>query len=196
MNRDNAVFATCGLLVGILIGGVFIGPWVARRSTGGEGQQGVSSQVSSTPESPLAGQAMQPMQDVMKQIQQHRASLAKNPNDVEALVQLGNLYMDAAKYTQAAEFYERAIRIRKDPAVEIDLGISYRSSGSPEKALEIFRRLRAQNPSDYYATFNEAIVLADLGKLAEAKALLPVLKGMRPADPDVAGFEKALEGAR
>lgn len=136
------------------------------------------------------------MQGVMQQIKQHRDSLAKNPNDFEALVQLGNLYMDAAKYTQAAEFYERAVRIRREPALEIDLGISYRSSGSPLKALEIFRRLRARNPSDYYATFNEAIVLADLGKLAEAKALLPVLKSLRPADPDIASFQKALEGAK
>jgi len=198
MNRDNVVFTVCGLLIGLLAGGFFIGPWVVRRSSSpGQAlerpaQPAMASSAGGGTASPENGA---PMQAVMQQIQRLRDTLARDPNNFAALVQLGNLYMDAAKYGQAAGFYERALKVRNEPAVQIDLGICYRSSGSPEKALQIFQRLRAANPNDYYATFNEAIVLADLGRLPEARRLLPLLKKARPGDADVIQFEKALSGA-
>jgi Flp pilus assembly protein TadD len=217
MNRDNIVFATCGLLLGLIIGSLVIGPRVARSQlAGAPAAESVSSMPSSsmmagsdttggstsaavvTPAaSGATGTAgLNPMGMVLQQLTALKTEVAKNPKNADALVQLGNLYMDAAKFQQAAEFYERAIAVRDEPGVRTDLGICYRKLNQPEKALASFQAARTADPSQWQASFNEAIVLADLHRNDEARTIAGALSKSRPGDPDVAKLQAMLAAAK
>jgi cytochrome c-type biogenesis protein CcmH/NrfG len=88
--------------------------------------------------------------------------LSKTPENVDALVQLGNDLFDAGNYRKAIEAYEKALRIKPDnPDVLTDLGISYRRLGQPEKAAELFQQALKVDPNHSIALFNLGIVYRD-----------------------------------
>src|SRR5215471_19253393 len=100
MSRENLVFTACGLLLGLIIGSFLIGPHLAK-STPEATPQNVPA-----PAPPAAGN---PMEAVRNQIATLKDQVARDPRNVDALVQLGNMYMDAAKFPQAIDYYQRAL---------------------------------------------------------------------------------------
>jgi cytochrome c-type biogenesis protein CcmH/NrfG len=88
--------------------------------------------------------------------------VAANPQDVQALVALGNEYFDAANHEKAVEFYQRALRIQpRDPDVLTDMGISYRKLGKVPEAVNAFRMATEVDPEHPIALFNLGLVLRD-----------------------------------
>jgi tetratricopeptide (TPR) repeat protein len=174
VNRDIIVYSSCSFLLGLIIGGLLIGPKLAQRS--------------GAPAPPPASAAENPMDAVRQQIASLNATLERDPRNFEALVQLGNMYMAAAKCPKAIDYFERALAVREDPNLQVDLGICYKQSGQLEKALATFRRV----PSQWQAKFNEALVLGEMRRFDEARALLGELEKMRPGDPDVRRLQQAL----
>jgi cytochrome c-type biogenesis protein CcmH/NrfG len=126
-----------------------------------------------------------------------QAAVAAKPGDYDALVLLGNAAYDAREFAQAADAYERALKIRpNDPNVMTDLGTAYRNEGQVEKALELFRKARAADPKHWQSLYNEVIVLAlDLHDHAAADAALARLKAEHPGLPAIAGLEQQVRGA-
>jgi Flp pilus assembly protein TadD len=181
MKRDTLIFTACGFLLGITLGSFVIGPKIAQSKLAG------APVVESTPETapPPATATGSPMAGVMQQLAALKAAVAKNPNDADALAQLGDMYMQAAKFPQAAEYLQRALAIRDDAAVRMDLGICYKQSNLPEKALAEFQRSAAMAPDQWQPLFNEAIVLLDLRRTDEARLIAAKLQKMRPDDPEV-----------
>jgi tetratricopeptide (TPR) repeat protein len=176
VNRDTIVFSSCSFLLGLIIGSLLIGPKLA------------TFRGAPAPPPAIAPQNATPMDAVRQQIATLNAALARDPRNFEALVQLGNMYMDAAKFPQAAGYYERALAVRDDSNVRVDLGICYKQTGQPEKALDAFRKA----PDHWQAIFNEALVLGEMRRFDEAGAVLAKLERMRPGDPDVARLRQAL----
>jgi Flp pilus assembly protein TadD len=121
----------------------------------------------------------------MQQLAALKEAVAKNPNDADSLVQLGDMYMQAAKFPQAAEYLQRALAVRDDAAVRMDLGICYKQTNQPEKALAEFQRSAAMAPDQWQPLFNEAIALLDLRRMDEARVVAMKLQKMRPDDPEV-----------
>ncbi|HVT04478.1 MAG TPA: tetratricopeptide repeat protein [Thermoanaerobaculia bacterium] len=195
MNRENGFFAICGFLLGLIFGGLIIGPKIYESRSGRAG-------ASAAEMPPAAGAAADPagapaggapvMQAVLKQIASLKQQIEKNPQDVKALSQLGSMYMDAGKYPQAVGYFERALAITHDPEIATDLGICYKESGSPDKALATFQEIEKRNPDHWQALYDEAVVLVHMGRYAEAKAVIARLKAKRPTDPDVLKFEQQL----
>lgn len=192
MNRDNFLYLFCGAVLGLIAGTIFLGPLVADARRGPAQQAAVAarpsaeSAVQSTPE-------MAVMQRVMADIENLKKRLSENPSDVEAMVGLGNLYMDAHKFEDAIGFFERALAISPNADVETDLGLCYRGQGDVDKALATFRRVRSQHPGHFAARYNEAVVLfVDLKRAEEARAIIDQLAQERPGDPSVEKFQQAL----
>ena len=190
MSRDNVVFSACGLLLGLIIGSFLIGPRLARTPLSGP-----AAPESGAP-APSPASAMPANQDQMTAVRQQldalKQKIAANPNDFDSLVQLGNMYSDVAKYPQAIEYYERALRVREDTNVRTDLGICYKESGRLEEALAQFKRVASDNPESWQAVYNLIIIDGQLKRFADARAELVKLKQLRPNDPDVAKLEQAL----
>ena len=95
---------------------------------------------------------------------------ALHPDNVEAWVQLGNLYFDADRAEKAIEAYNRSLSLAPDnPNVLTDLGVMYRRKGRPADAIKAFDRAIRANPRQEAAYFNKGVVyLHDLKDLEKA----------------------------
>ena len=142
----------------------------------------------------MGGGNAQTMSAVREQLANLKTTVERDPKNFDALVQLGNMYMDAAKFPQAVDYYERALAVREEPAVRTDLGICFKQAGQLEKSVEAFRKVSEESPDQWQALFNEAIVLGELKRFEEARAVVTKLKEMRPNDPQVQKLETALAG--
>ena len=180
MNRDTVIYSSCTFLLGLVLGSLVIGPRFAKPKD--------------APAAEAAAPAAQqgPMQEVFKQIATLKETIERDPKNVDALVQLGRMYMDAVKYQEAIGYFERAVAVRDDPNARMDLGICLKEIGQPEKALVEFRRARELSPEQWQPMYNEAIVLGEMRRTDEAKAVGAKLQKMRPDDPDVQRLVAAL----
>jgi tetratricopeptide (TPR) repeat protein len=200
MQRENVVFAVCGFILGLIAGAFTLGPWVAglRGSAATASTPAVQSQPMAADRAPAADTTSSSaansavMSGIFQEIEMLRRRVEANPRDFDALVRLGNLYMDAVKWEQAADYYARAVSIRRDPDVITDLGICYRQTGRPEEALKLFESVQRNHPEHWQSAFNQAIALADLKRFDEARVVVASLKKLRPNDPEVERLEKAL----
>jgi len=180
MKRETIIFTACGFLLGLTLGSFVIGPKIAQSKLAGT----PVAESMPPPEAPATASGS-PMAGVMQQLASLKAAVAKNPNDAEALAQLGDMYMQASKFPQAAEYLQRALAVRDDAAVRMDLGICYKQTNQPEKALAEFQRSAAMAPDQWQPLFNEAIALVDLRRMDEARIVAAKLQKMRPDDPEV-----------
>ncbi|MGC2473362.1 MAG: tetratricopeptide repeat protein [Candidatus Sulfotelmatobacter sp.] len=82
-------------------------------------------------------------------------AVKKNPNDYDALVQLGNLYYDARQYPSAIQDYERALKIHPENAdVRTDMGTAYWYAGNVDKALTEMQTSLKYRPGHPQTLFN------------------------------------------
>ncbi len=97
-------------------------------------------------------------------------SLKENPDNVEAWTQLGNLFFDSGRFSDAIEAYEKSLALAPgNPNVLTDLGVMYRRNKDPKKAIEIFDKAIAAQPDFETARFNKGVVLMyDLNDLPGA----------------------------
>jgi tetratricopeptide (TPR) repeat protein len=200
VTRDQIIFLLGGLVLGLIIGGTTIGPMVTRLSSAPAPQPAAPAPAAPSDgmpsAAPAAAAAGAPMEAVRRQLDALKGQLAQDPNNVEALVQLGNMYMDVGKFPQAAEYYERAVAVREDPNVRTDLGICYKQSGQLEKALAEFRRVEQLQPQQWQAVYNEVIILGELRRFDEARTRFAALEKMRPGDEEVTRLGQALSAAK
>ncbi len=88
-------------------------------------------------------------------------TVKKDPGNVNAWVNLGNILMDASRFDGAIEAYQKALALApKNVDVRVDMGICYRNSGKPDIAVKEFRKAIEINPSHINAHKNLAVVLA------------------------------------
>lgn len=126
------------------------------------------------------------------------AALQTDPKNVEALVQLGNLYYDNHVYPQAIDYYTRALELRPaDVNVRTDLGTSYWYSNMPEKAVAEYNKSLAIEPHHAPTLFNLGIVqLEGLNNPAAAVAAWEKLLATNPGYPERARVLALLDRAR
>lgn len=93
------------------------------------------------------------------EIENYKAILARDPNNLQAHINLGNLYFDTKQDVQAISHYRRALEI--DPAnanVRTDLAICYRRTGNPDKAIEELRKVISMDPRHAQSRYNLGII--------------------------------------
>ncbi len=121
----------------------------------------------------------------MAMVSQIEAEVAKDPNNVEKRVLLGNIYYDAGKWAEAIPYYEQALKL--DPAntdVMVDLGVCYRNQKRPDDALAMFNQALKLDPTKKQALFNEVVVYGfDKGNKTKAQELLKEFRSKYPGEP-------------
>ena len=197
MSRDNLVYTACGFLLGLVIGSFLLGPKLARSKLAGpdaipESTTSAAMTPAAAPESAANPGAGGQMAAVRQQLDLLKKQIEQNPNDFDALVQLGNMYMDVGKFPQAIDYFTRALAVREEPSVRTDLGICYKQSGQAAKARDEFARVASEQPDQWQAIYNLAIVDGEMRDYAGARTQLAKLKQMRPNDPEVVKLEQAL----
>jgi Flp pilus assembly protein TadD len=193
MTKDNIVFTGFGFLLGLVIGSMVIGPRLASKPA--PAAPAAEAAPVAAPQTASAAGAS-PMGAIFQQISNLKQEIERDPNNVAALTQLGTMYMDAGKFPQAIEYFERALKIRDDAQVRTDLGICYRNNGDAERSLAQFQQVVRSNPDQWQALFNEVIILAETRRTDEARVELAKLQKLRPGDADVEKLAQSLATAR
>ena len=123
-----------------------------------------------------------------------RGALLANPNDLDALIQLGNLYYDNQKFRDAVDLYGRALEIDpKNIGVRTDRGTSYWNLGQADAAIIEFRKSLELNPTHAQTLYNLGVVFLN-GKndAQEARKAWETLLATNPNYPDRAKVQEQL----
>ncbi|MFV0438363.1 MAG: tetratricopeptide repeat protein [Desulfopila sp.] len=110
------------------------------------------------------------------------ATVTANPEDYQSWIHLGHLYFDTNQYQKAIAAYTNSLKYHPgDANLLTDLGVMYRRTGQPEKAIEMFEKAKAMDPSHQPSRFNEGIVrFYDLKDTAGALACWEDLLTVNP----------------
>jgi len=82
----------------------------------------------------------------------YSAVLGKEPMQIPTLINLGFLKIDQKRYSEAASFHQRVLKIAPQNAeASYGLGLAYARGGRPQEADRIWRRFLQEHPSSPYA---------------------------------------------
>lgn len=99
----------------------------------------------------------------------YRGLLADDPEDLDALVNLANLYFDQERYLEAVKFYRESLLIdTTNPSVRTDLGIALLRLGHTVEAIQAFEAAIRDAPDHALAHYNLGVTLAQGGDPAGA----------------------------
>jgi len=98
--------------------------------------------------------------EVASKIQALKEIVKKDPKNLPAWVELGNLYFDSDQPKEALEAYSQYLAVKPDnPDVRTDMGIMYRKLGQFDRAIEEFRRAAQSDPKHINSRYNIGLVL-------------------------------------
>ncbi len=107
----------------------------------------------------MPGQAQLSAEALKQQAQPLLDQVKSNPNDTEALTKLGNLYYDAQQFSQAVDYYSKALAIQPaNVGVRTDMGTAYWYMGDADRALSEFTKSLSHSPNHPQTLFNMGIV--------------------------------------
>lgn len=96
---------------------------------------------------------------------------AKDPSDVDTLLDLGEAYFLAQRLQQAERAYSEAVAQEPDnAAAHVGLALVWHARGDSKRAATALRAVLEAHPEDQEAHYTLAIVYFSSGRLGEAKA--------------------------
>ncbi len=111
-------------------------------------------------ETPPAGEGEPINLNALNEIENYKAILKKDPNNLQAIVNLANLYFDTRQDLLAIQHYRKALAI--DPRnvnVRTDLAVCYRRTGNPDKAIEELKKAISTDPRHAQSRYNLGVIL-------------------------------------
>ncbi len=120
-----------------------------------------------------------------KDIERLKTVLNHNPDDIAAVVSLGNIYYDQDEAAQAIVYYAYALSINSNqPEVWTDMGTMYWRNGDVAFAERAYRQVLKTHPGFGNAYINLGLLLRDAKRnLAQACALWKELVERYPDHP-------------
>jgi cytochrome c-type biogenesis protein CcmH/NrfG len=107
----------------------------------------------------------------------------RNPADYDALVKLGDLYYDGQQFSDAIQYYQRALAIHPEsPDVRTDMGTAYWYSGNADRALAELETSLKYKPEHPQTLFNLGWIRWQ-GK-ADAKGAIEAWQKLLRTSPD------------
>lgn len=111
-------------------------------------------------EAPPVGEGETINLNALSQIENYREILKKDPNNLQALINVGNLYFDARQDLLAIEHYRKALAI--DPRngnVRTDMAVCLRRAGKPDQAVEELKKAISMDPRHAQSRYNLGVIL-------------------------------------
>jgi|GEM_PF-2135978 len=94
-------------------------------------------------------------------VKEYTSLLAQDPNNLAAIIALGNAYFDSGEWNDAVTYYTRALQVDpKNADVRTDMGTSFRNMGMHKRALAEYRHALKHDPSHQNARYNMGVVYA------------------------------------
>jgi Tfp pilus assembly protein PilF len=150
------ILAVFCLLLGVALGYLFRGSAspateTAPASAPADGSAAQAAQAQLTPEQQkgMLDQSVAPLLEVLK----------TNPDDVDTIVKVANLYYDGRQYQEAAKYYRLAAKSQpKNADLLTDLGTSLWYTGDADGAIAEFQTALKYQPNHPGTLFNLGIV--------------------------------------
>jgi len=197
MKPESLVYAAAGTLFGVIVGWILGAQQATMRAPAAPAAVAAASQPQPASPAP-GGQSQQPPQLDAAAVQQLMKEAAAAPSSPAPKIALGNLYFDAERYPEAAQWYQDALR--GDPRnadVSTDLGVSYYYMNQPDKALAQFDESLKIDPKHIKTLLNLGIVRA-FGKqdLTGAAQAWEQVVALSPSSPEGQQAKRALDAMK
>ena len=139
-----------------------------------------------------SGMAAQQSGHFDEAVRDYRTFLDKYPNVFEIRSNLGAALSGEGLYTEAIAEYQRALALKPDPQVKLNLALAYYKLGDFRSAIDALKAVHAQAPANVQAI----TVLADCYlKLGENKQVIDLLTPIQQNQPDNPTFVYLLGAA-
>jgi len=181
MKKETVIlYVVIALLVGFISGATVGILWVTR---GGEKTAMVQKPSMATPGAPAPAPSTRSSIETTSQIQTLKEIVKKDPKNLPAWVELGNLYFDTDQPKEAIEAYKQYLASKPDnPDVRTDMGIMYRKLGEFDKAIEEFKKAAQSDPKHINSRYNLGLVL--LHDKQDMKAAIKAWEDYLKVDPN------------
>jgi tetratricopeptide (TPR) repeat protein len=174
MSSNKWILVASGFVAG-LIAGVLI-----MMVTGPSG--GGSRATSNAPAPVTPAQQGPDKLKLARDIQQLEQILKTDPNNYDALVQLGNSQFDIGAPQKSIDAYRRALAIKgTDPNVWTDMGVMYRELKNFPDAVNCFRKAITFDPRHASSRYNLGVVL--LHDLNDYPGAIEAWEGLLSIEP-------------
>ena len=146
MKKETIVFAVVALIVGVL-GGVIYSNW-----------QRDKAQPAAVGGAPPSAAGV-PLVNYQQQINTLEGIVAREPENRNAWVQLGNNFFGSDQPIKAIEAYDKALALGPDdPNVITDQGTMFRRVGWYDRAISNFQRAAELDPNHVQSRYNMGVV--------------------------------------
>jgi cytochrome c-type biogenesis protein CcmH/NrfG len=193
MKLESVIYAIAGVFFG-LIAGWIIGSQQALMAPRANAPVAESAPPPSASSGSVPGTPPPAILDEA-QVQALRNVVDRDPKNALARAQLGNLYYDAGRYTDAIKWYGESFALNpKDVSVSTDLGVSYYYNNQPDLALKQLEHSLQVDPKHTKSLLNLGVVRA-FGKqdLKGATEAWRRLVEIAPDSPEGRSARQALE---
>jgi len=113
-------------------------------------------------------------------VRTYRALLAQYPNIFEIRSNLGASLAGEGHYAEAIAEYQRALRLKPNPQVRLNLALAHYKIGDFQPAADVLQKVLAEDPSSTQAVTLLSDCYLRLGRNKEAIALLTPLQQKNP----------------
>jgi tetratricopeptide (TPR) repeat protein len=186
MKSESIVLAVAGMCFGVIVGWVLASLDINREP--------VTVPQAQT-QAPPSGEERQPPTLDEARVQALRTILKNDPRNSGAAAQLGNVYFEAEKFDEAAEWLLQALKLDpKNTDASTQLGMTYFFTKGPDQALAQFERSLKISPNHARTLLNKGIVLWR-GKqdLEAAAATWKKLVELAPNSPEAEMAKQGLQ---
>jgi cytochrome c-type biogenesis protein CcmH/NrfG len=158
MKKETVILiVVIAFLVGFISGATVA---ILRGTKGAEKTAMVQKPQMAPPGAPAPAPPARDTIEATSQIQTLKEIVKKDPKNLPAWVELGNLYFDTDQPKEAIEAYSRYLAVKPDnPDVRTDMGIMYRKLGQFDRALEEFRKAARSDAKHVNSRYNIGLVL-------------------------------------
>lgn len=195
MKPDAIATGIAGIVFGLIAG------WIIGSQQAAFGTASVSAPAAaSAPASAPAGGSAAPAAAILDEnkVKALATVAEQQPNNAQPRVELGNLYFDSERYSDAIKWYGEAFKLNpKDVNVSTDLGVSYYYTNQPDRALAQFDESLKIDPKHTKTLLNVGIVRA-FGKqdLQGAEQAWQRVMELNPSGPEGQAAKRALDSLK
>jgi tetratricopeptide (TPR) repeat protein len=199
MKREPMVFAVAGMIFGFVLG--YMAAGLGDQPSSESRPRPVADASARTIPSAAAGAGAAPERPAgpadPDEVRTLENLAARDKQNAQVRIELGNLLMDHAQYEDAARWYREALLLKPaDNDVRVDLGASLLNLGRGPDALAEFDAALKSDPGHKKALFNKGLALMQSGRPKEAVAIWDDLLKRYPGDPQLQGLRDQVERIR
>ena len=194
MKLESVVFAIAGVSFGLIVGWI-IGSQQAPPSAPRAAQREAAPAPAPAAGPGAPGSSGRAAILYESRVQALRTVIDRDPKNVTARQELGNLYFDAERYDEAIKWYDEALKLNpKDVNVSTDLGVSYYYTNQPDRAIKQFDYSLSLDPKHVKTLLNMGVVRA-FGKqdLPGATVAWKRVIEVAPDSPEAEAAKRALD---